>query len=92
MGVIISNNCKNKLQAEKATNKANFELGRLRKTFKFFNAELFKILYPTFVRPHLEYASSVWNSISVEHETKLESIQRRATKMVIAFKNNELRG
>ena len=31
----------------------------------------------------LEYASSVWNSISVEHETKLESIQRRATKMVI---------
>ena len=35
------------------------------------------------MRPHLEYASSVWNSISVEHETKLESIQRRATKMVI---------
>ena len=32
--VIISNNCKKKIQAEKATNKAYFKLGRLR-TFKF---------------------------------------------------------
>ena len=83
LGVIITNNCKNKLQAEKSINRANYELGRLRKTFKFFNAEIFKILYPTFVRPHLEYASSVWNSISMQHETMLEGIQRRATKMVV---------
>ena len=34
LGVKISNNFKNKLQAEKATNKAYFKLGRLR-TFKF---------------------------------------------------------
>ena len=31
LGVIITNNCKNKLQAEKAINRANYELGRLRK-------------------------------------------------------------
>ena len=80
LGVIITNNCKNKLQAEKALNRANYELERLRKTFKFFNAEILKILYPTFVRPHLEYASAVWNSISMLHETKLEEIQRRETK------------
>ena len=86
LGVIITNNCKNKQQAEKAINRANCELGKLRKTFKFFNAEIFKILYPTFVRPHLEYASSVWNSISMQHEAKLESIQRRATKMVIELR------
>ena len=89
LGVIITNNCKNKLQAEKAINRANYELGRLRKTFKFFNVELFKILYPTFVRPHLEYASSVWNSISIQHKTKLEGIQRRATKMVIELRTME---
>ena len=89
LGVIISNNCKNKLQAEKSIYRANYELGRLRKTFKFFNAEIFKILYPTFVRPHLEYASSVWNSISMQHETKLEGIQRRATKMVVETRTME---
>ena len=42
LGVIISNNCKKKIQAEKATNKAYFKLGRLRKTFKFFNADYLK--------------------------------------------------
>ena len=39
--------------------------------------------------PHLEYASSEWNSISIQHKTKLEGIQRRATKMVIERRTME---
>ena len=45
LGVIISSDGKNNRQAIKAVNKANAELGRLRKTFQFFNIKLFKILY-----------------------------------------------
>ena len=61
----------------------------MRKTFKFFNIKLFRILYPTFIRPHLEFASSVWNVLSKENVKRFESIQRRATKLVIEIRHME---
>ena len=87
LGVIIANNGKNNLQAEKSINRANHELGKMRKTFKFFNIKLFRILYPTFIRPQLEFASSVWNVLSKENVKRIESIQRRATKMVLEIRH-----
>jgi ribonucleases P/MRP protein subunit RPP40 len=41
----------------------------------------FKQLYVTFVRPHLEYASSAWNPYRIGDENGIENIQRRATKL-----------
>ena len=75
-------NGKTKLQAEKAIHRANHELGKMRKTFRFFNIKLLRILYLTYVRPQLEFASSVWNSLSKESVEKMERIQGRATKTV----------
>ena len=51
-------------QVEAAVNRASWILGRIIKTFRFFNIKLFKKLYPTFVRPHLKFASSVWNTMT----------------------------
>ena len=87
LGVMISSDGRNSKQVEAAVSKANRALGRMRKTFKYFNIKLFKTLYPAFVRTHLEFASAVWNSMSRKDINKLEGIQKRATKMVI-----ELRG
>jgi hypothetical protein len=86
LGVIIAKNCKNNRQAEKSINQANYALGRMRKTFKFFNFKLFNIVYPTYIRPYLEFATPVWNNLSEKHIKKIESIQRRATKMVIEIR------
>ena len=36
--------------------KANTMVGLIRRSFSFLDCELFKKLYTTFVRPHLEYA------------------------------------
>jgi hypothetical protein len=44
-------------------------------------------LYPTYIRPQLEFASSVWNSLSKESVEKMERIQGRATKMVFELRN-----
>jgi len=86
LGIIICSDGKNNRQAVKAINRANSELERLRKTFQFFNIKLFKILYSIFIRPHLEFASLVWNSFSKENIKKKEGIQKRATKMVIELR------
>jgi len=87
LGFMISSDGRNSKKVEAAVSKANRALGRMRKTFKFFNIKLFLILYPVFVRTHLEFASAVWNSMTRKNINKLECIQKRATRMVI-----ELRG
>ena len=87
LGVIIGKDCKNNQQAEKSINQANYALGRMRKTFQFFNVKLFKILYPTYIRPYLEFATPVWNVLSEKLIIKIESIQRRATKMVFEIRS-----
>lgn len=86
-GVMVSNNGKWAEQVETAVKKASWVLGRIRKSFRFFDIELCKKLYPIFVRPHLEFASAVWNNLSVAEIKKIEAVQHRATGMVI-----ELRG
>ena len=45
------------------------------------------MLYKAVVRSHLEYAVSVWNSNHQLLIEKLEHVQKRATKLVIAVKH-----
>ena len=48
-------------------------------TFSLTSDEIARIIYPTLVRPHLEFASSVWNT-DLEYDSKtLEIVQRRST-------------
>ena len=68
--------------------KANSIVGLIRRSFFHLSPPLFKQLYTTFVRPHLEYAQVVW-SPKLRKTTKLiEGVQRRATRIVDACKNH----
>ena len=51
LGVIISSNGKTSELVWAAVSKATRIIRLMRKTFRFFNEELFKLLYPTFNRP-----------------------------------------
>ena len=82
LGIMVTANGRNTEKVEAAVNKASWVLGRIRKTFRYFDMNLFKKLYPTFVRPHLEFASAAWNNMSAGEIAKIERVQRRATKMV----------
>ena len=66
-----------------AVAKANKILGMLKNTFKYWDVENTKLLYCSLVRPHLEFASSVWSPQLKGNIDKLEKVQKRATRLPI---------
>lgn len=49
----------------------------------FFNLKAIKLLYNTFVRPKLEYASIVWSPIQLGQSVRLERVQRKFLKFLV---------
>lgn len=60
--------------ADAVVNKASWTL--IKKTFRFFNVNLFKKLNFTLVRAHIEFASSVQNTLSNKEIRKKEGFRR----------------
>ena len=48
---------------------------------------MFRDLYKTIVRPHLEYATTVCTPLFKKDMTAIENVQRRATKLVSCIKH-----
>ena len=67
--------------------KANMMMGIIRRSFAHLDMETFCLLYKALVRPHLEYASSVWNPYKKKLIEEIENVQRRATKLVPGLSN-----
>ena len=69
--------------------KANSIMGMIRRSFSFLDKDLFRRLYTTFVRPHLEYAQSVWAPYLMKYINIIERVQERATRLVDGFREIE---
>ena len=63
-------------------NKANRLLGIIRRSFCALDNNSFTLLYKAIVRPHLEYAATIWNPCKKGYIDDLEKVQRRATKLL----------
>ena len=86
LGVIVKNDLKSGVQCLAASRKANTILGFIARNFQCKNPEVITRLYTSLVRPHLEYAVQFWSPCYLKDESKLESVQRRATKLVPGFR------
>ena len=82
LGVIIDSDLKFEEHMAQKIKTANIVMGLIRRSFSFLDYKLFKKLYTTFVRPHLEYAQAVWAPHLKKHVKMLENVQKRATKLV----------
>ena len=51
------------------------------------NEEIFVLLYKSLVRSHFHYGMSVWTPHLVKYIKAIESVQRRATKIIPTIKD-----
>lgn len=61
---------------------ANRVLGLIRKSFGIKNKEGIEIAFKALVLPIMEYGCQVWNPELRRHITTVESVQRRANRLI----------
>ena len=69
-----------KILTSSITNKANSILGLLRRNLRIPSQTIKTHAYQSLMRPHLEYASTVWDPHTHKNIYKLDIIQRRAAR------------
>jgi len=85
LGVIFDSNLTFKDHMAQKINMAYSIFGIIKRNFIHTDKSSFILLYKSMVRPHLEYANSVWCPYKQGDIKELEKIQKRATKLVINF-------
>ena len=87
LGVLVHNTLKCSFQCDEAVKRGNRILGMIYRNFCLLDKDNILRLYKLLVRPHLEYAVQAWSPYMVKDIEKLESVQRRATRMIQGFRN-----
>lgn len=82
LGVYIDNKLTFEYHINMKVKKANSMFGMIRRSFTYMDRTVFKQLFISIVRPHLEYAAPVWNPHLKKLIVLIENVQRRATKTV----------
>jgi site-specific DNA-cytosine methylase len=82
LGLTISENLSWNNHVNNITKKANSTLAFLRRNIRNCPQRAKTQAYNKFVRPSLEYASTVWDPHTQTNINKVESIQRRAARFV----------
>jgi hypothetical protein len=86
LGVQVSDDLRVRKQVEAAAARAKSELGRLKKSFRSRSCVVWRMLYLTYIRPHLEYAVHAWSPYLDGDVDLLECVQNRATKIITCLK------
>ena len=81
VGVVIDDKLSFEKHIIEKVNKANSILGIMSRSFEYLDQRTFKMMYVGLIRPHIEYASSVWKPYKKKDITMLENIQK-ATRLI----------
>ena len=82
LGVIVDNSLSFHNHTDAVVARAYQTLGVIRRTFLNLDETTLPLVYKAMVRPILEYANTVWGPLFIGDQLKIESVQRRATRMV----------
>ena len=82
LGVLMVSDLSYDDHVQDKINVANRMLGIIRRNFVDLDKNSFLLLYKGLVRSHLEFAGSVWNPYKKGSIKEIESIQKKATKLL----------
>ena len=86
LGVFFSNELKSGKQCLKAAAKARSILALVRRHFKRIDTASFRLLYKSYIRPHLEFCVQAWSPHLKKDINTFEKIQISATQLVPQLK------
>ena len=82
LGIIVTDNLSPEEHINKITGETYGLLTRMRIALSYIDEEMLKKVIESIIRPRLEYAAVVWSPNLKKHISKLEKVQRVATKMI----------
>ena len=82
LGILFDDKLKFHLHSTDITSKANRILGIIKRSFEFLDSNMITRLFKSLVRPILEYGNCIWGPHFILDQTKIEKIQRRATRLI----------
>ena len=77
LGVTIDSELSFEAHMDDKINKANGILGLIRRTFTYLDKDILLTLYKALVRPHLEYANTLWKPRTKKYIKSIENVQIR---------------
>jgi len=82
LGVITTSDLKSSSQCLKSAATARKVIGMVRRTFRNLDVSDFRLIYKTYIRPHLEFCIQAWSPHFVKDIQVLENVQKAATNLV----------
>jgi hypothetical protein len=82
LGIVMDSKLDFGCHINNIVNKANRQLGLLKRSFVIRDRHSMLMLYKSTIRPLLEYGSVVWSPWKVKYIDKIEQVQRRFSKLV----------
>ena len=82
LGVVVTSDLKSSSQCLKSAATARRVIAMIRRTFRNMDIADFRLIYKTYIRPHLEFCIQAWSPHFVKDINVLENVQRAATNLV----------
>jgi hypothetical protein len=89
VGVVVTNTLKPRRQCEEAARRATTALYQICRAFHYRDRHVFKQLYTSYVRPHLEYCSPAWSPWTAQDMDLLEKVQKKAVNQISGLHSTE---
>jgi len=86
LGILTDSQLTLKDHIQDKINKVYSMIGLLKRDFINMDCKTFILLRKALLRPHLEYANSVWSPYKKSDIEQKEKIQKRATKLLITLR------
>ena len=83
LGIIIDDQLKWQAHTENLCKKLSKNLFLLSKLKHFVDLDTRKLFFNAHIKPHVDYASTVWDQCSQNHFQKVDSLYRRSCKLIL---------